>query len=101
MKCEKCNIEVSEKVSAKRDCFTIPFSCNKCGSIKIKYNPVRDIVYVYQYPAPEKSKGGIVLVDEKYVGYVGGNYKETLRPNKAVILAFGPGYYDSKECVFV
>jgi co-chaperonin GroES (HSP10) len=104
MTCKKCGREKSKKTLADRGKFVIPFSCKACGSIKISYRPVRDVVFLFQYPAPEKTKGGIILVDDgtKYVGYGADNcYKDTMRPPLAVVLAYGPGYFDSKKHAFM
>lgn len=98
MICKCCGKKKTKKASAKRKEFVIPFSCKECGSIKIDYEPVRDVILLWAYPPPEKSAGGIVLVHDKYIG---GSLAEELRPDKAVVMAFGPGFFDKKETRFI
>lgn len=114
MNCPKCENEirvnssdegtssyepVKKSQSYIRDGFIIPFCCSLCGTLRINYQPVRDVVYLWPYPAPEKTKSGILLPDD--TDFVGGAYKDEIRPNLAVILGYGPGYFDIKKRKFV
>ncbi len=89
---------VNLKLNSRRDGFNIPFSCSLCHSLKFNYTPARDVLFVWPYPRPTQTQGGIHLVDEKFIG---GSYVDELAPDRAIVLAIGPGYFDKKKHRFV
>lgn len=70
----------------------IPFTCTLCGSIYMKYQPLRDVVALWPTGAPEKI-GSIILPEGTFIG---GSTKEKLRASTAIVLSFGPGYMTRK-----
>lgn len=91
-------IPVNLKLRSYRDGFKIPFYCGVCGALKFNYVAVRDVLFVWPYPKPTESKGGIVLVDDNYIG---GSYVEEIRPNKAIVLAIGDGFFSKTKKKFI
>jgi co-chaperonin GroES (HSP10) len=99
MECSKCGNDVYDgRTNSNRGIFQIPFKCSECNSIKFDYSPVRDVLFIWPYPAPDKV-GSILLIED--TNFRGGSLKEELRPNLAVVLAIGDGYFDSKKKEFV
>lgn len=99
MDCKKCGQDkTSQKLKSDRGSFQVPFRCDLCGCIKLDYQPVRDVLIVWKYPAPEKAGVIHLLEDENFRG---GSTKEYLRPSFAVVLAIGPGYFHPKWKTYV
>jgi len=74
--------------------FSVPFYCEICGAIKLSLRPIRDKVFVYQKPLPEKI-GSIHLPDT--TDYRGGGTKTVLGENKFCVLAKGPGAWGKAD----
>lgn len=89
---------VNKKLSTHREGFHVPFSCDICGAIDFSYEPVRDVMFLWPYPRPTMSKGGLHLVDDNFRG---GSYVDEIAPDKAVVLAIGKGYFNVKKGFFV
>jgi len=104
MKCPACGTDVLVKgdqkegtnyyepedrhlLSDKGD-IKVPFSCDLCGAIDFPFQAVRDVVFVFFKPAPEKI-GSIIIPDDD--GFRGGSPRERLREPVGIVLSVGPG----------
>lgn len=94
-RCKSCNADMSnKKLRVDRKIFKIPFACKTCGSIMIKYEPTRDLVFLWRYPAPDRIGLIYLPIGEDYRG--GGPIKR-FSPALAIVLAMGSGYTDRKK----
>ena len=106
MECPKCGVEVrinkysgfkyqpfDKNLWSWNKGIEIPFYCKSCGAINFPYKPIRDVVFIYPYPRPEKV-GSIYLPqdDEYYRSSV-----NDLFESKGVVLAVGKYMYSSGE----
>ena len=98
--CEKCgtsyffesfNGRVVKTLLNKRidhNNYNVPFYCKECGAISFVWNPIRDLVFIWDLPLPEYYHGTDIAIADTYKHY----YKK----GQGIILAIGPGYYDKK-----
>jgi len=114
MKCGACGTEIKiysadegtssyEPVNKKLDTnmrrcgIHVPFYCTMCGAIDFPFQAVRDVVFLYPKPAPEKV-GEIIVPEGQFVGgSVGEKYREPI----AVVLSIGLGSRDRKNISFI
>jgi hypothetical protein len=93
---EKCCEPVDKNMLADKDDIKVPFYCKTCGSIKFEYKAVRDVVFLYPKPLPEKI-GSIHLPSEHFVG---GSPQEKMAENSGIVLSVGPGGVDTRKKVY-
>jgi co-chaperonin GroES (HSP10) len=84
MICEVCKREKPEKAVVVTH--QTPFTCPECGVIDFPYQPLRDIVFLYADPLPERL-GSF---------YLPAQYRENHGNEFGIVLAHGRGYYDKK-----
>lgn len=108
MNCTKCGVEVRKSLIEAsgdgpqgfhwvpvnillwHDNYKVPFYCEECGAIKSPWKPLRDIALIYPIPVKDTyAMGGQVVIPD--------NYKQFYRKGEGVLLAVGPGYYDTKK----
>jgi len=82
----------NNKLNCDRDTFTIPYSCPVCNSINFKWKAIRDVVFLYPTPRPEKV-GSIYIPD--YDGRMV-NTQESFREGLGIVLSLGKGTYSEK-----
>jgi hypothetical protein len=112
MKCPKCGIEVkvyssgegtnsyepvNEKLVAAKAAIPLPFYCDMCGAIRFPFQAVRDVVFLYPRPLPEKV-GLIYLPKEEFVG---GSTQEKFKAPDAIVLSVGEGSIDKDRKRFI
>lgn len=114
MKCGVCGTEIKiystgegtcgyEPVNKKLDTSIIrhgmraPFYCTLCGAIDFPFQAVRDVVFLYPKPAPEKL--GELYVPEG--DFVGGSVGEKYREPIAIVLSIGMGSRDRQNKEFI
>ena len=83
---------VNPKLNSQRKNFRIPFHCDHCGAIQFNLQAVRDVVYLYPIPKPEKI-GSIHIPDYDGRSY---NTQELFRSPCGIVLSFGFGAYDKQ-----
>ena len=105
--CPACGVEVevvdggiyrpvNKKLLASLPSFKIPFYCSVCDSIKFPYKAVRDVVFLYPTPRPEKV-GNVYIPDYDGRSY---NTRELFRESSGIILSIGPGAIHKKTKKF-
>lgn len=104
MNCDKCGNEVEstddgylypklDKLRALRGDYEIPFKCDECGSIHFPFRAVRDVVFIWPKPAPNRV--GLIHLPED-TKFIGGGPRERFREPRAIILSVGRGYVNKK-----
>lgn len=89
---------VDKNLYHKKGDIVVPFYCKLCGAIKFPYRAIRDVVFIYPEPYPEKVGSIYLPRDENYIG--GGPTFRLWKP-RGVVLSVGPGYWDKKKRRFV
>lgn len=75
--------------------FGCPFICPKCRKYLFPYRAIRDVVFIWPIPLPEKYiDGGNIVRPE-----VANNPVDEMfgRSDHGLVLSCGPGYYDNKR----
>ena len=103
MNCSVCGVEVKVACSSEgtnhyvpadillwHDNYKVPFHCEMCGAIQFPWKPMRDLVFLHPIPVKGTyADGGQVVIPD--------NYRQFYKKGEGVILATGPGYWDTKE----
>jgi len=86
-RCDTCGNEAGLKHNT-------PFVCPECGGIKFPFKAIRDIVFIWPDPLPEKLSD-VIIVPEK----VRDRLQEEV--DVGTVVSVGPGYWDKKKKKFV
>ena len=91
--CEKCGspvkvvndklVPTEERFNAKKK--GIPFHCRECGSLKFPIKAIRDVVFLWPDPLPEKIKAQSKLVIPEA-------YRTIYKNDFGYVMSAGPGY---------
>lgn len=98
--CEACGSQVEpgtgrlvpleDKFNAKKR--GIPFYCEACGSLKFPIKAIRDVVFLWPDPLPERAEGNSKLIIPQA-------YRSDYKNSLGYVLSAGPGY-QKKGCAF-
>ena len=83
-KCRTCNKTLPDRAVIVK--YPTPFTCSRCGQIEFPYQPLKNIVFVYPDPLPEKM-GSF---------YFPSLYAENYRSKFGIVVAVGKGYHDRR-----
>lgn len=81
--CTDCGQSFNQKITDLVKEYKIPFVCTVCGQIKFPAQPMRNLVFLWPKPVPDKI-GSIILPD---------SVKKSMEDEFGVVLAAGKGYY--------